>query len=67
VVNRLSKSGNYNFVFDVGGVTAYQTPIILYTDGQNDLTEAVIKELNSTAPPGTNPGDSTSKEGGSKK
>ena len=67
VVNRLSKSGNYNFVLDLAAVTAYQTPIILYTDGQNDLTEAVIKELNSTAPPGTNPGDSTSKEGGSKK
>jgi outer membrane protein len=53
VVNRLSKNGNFTHVFDLAAVTAYQTPIILYTDGQNDLTDTVIKELNATAPPGT--------------
>ena len=57
VVNRLSRSGNFTVVFDLAAVTAYQTPIILFTDGQNDLTEAVIKELNATAPPGTAAGD----------
>lgn len=53
VVNRMSKSGNYTLVLDVAAVTAYQTPIILFTDGQNDLTDAVLKELNATAPAGT--------------
>jgi outer membrane protein len=52
VVNRMSKNGNYTLVLDVAAVTAYQTPIILFTDGQNDLTEAVLKELNATAPAG---------------
>ena len=50
VVNRLSSSGGYTFVIDSAAVTAYQTPILLYTDGKNDLTEAVIKEVNATAP-----------------
>ena len=53
VVNRMSKNGNYTLVLDVAAVTAYQTPIILFTDGQNDLTDAVVKELNATAPAGT--------------
>lgn len=53
VVNRMSKNGNYTLVLDVAAVTAYQTPIILFTDGQNDLTDAVVKELNATAPAGS--------------
>lgn len=53
VVNRMGRSGGYTVVFDVAALTAYQTPIILYTDGQNDLTDAVVKEINATAPPGS--------------
>ncbi|MGZ8898877.1 MAG: OmpH family outer membrane protein [Limisphaerales bacterium] len=52
VVNRLSASGGYTYVLDNAAVTAYQTPIILFNDGKNDLTDAVIKEINATAPPG---------------
>lgn len=52
VVNRLSSGGGYTYVFDNAAVTAYQTPIILFNDGKNDLTDAVIKEINATAPPG---------------
>jgi outer membrane protein len=52
VVNRLSTSGGYTYVFDNAAVTAYQTPIILFNDGKNDLTDAVIKEINATAPAG---------------
>lgn len=51
VVNRLSTSGGYAYVFDSAAVTAYQTPIILFSDGRNDLTDALIKEINATAPP----------------
>ena len=57
VVNRQSRSGNFNIVYDLAAVTAYQTPIILYTDGQHDLTEAVVKELNATAPAGAITGE----------
>ncbi len=57
VVTRMSRNGAYTHVFDLASVTAYQTPVILYTDGQHDLTDAVIKELNATAPAGTTTGD----------
>jgi outer membrane protein len=52
VVDRLSNSGGYSFVFDSAAVTAYQTPILLFNDGKTDLTDAVIKEINATAPAG---------------
>jgi outer membrane protein len=52
VVNRLSTSGGYALVFDSAAVTGYQTPVLIFTDGKTDLTDAVIKELNATAPPG---------------
>ena len=67
VVNRLSKNGNYSLVLDLAAVTPYQTPIILYTDGQNDLTDSVVKELNATAPPGSvTSGDSKAAAPGNK-
>lgn len=52
VVNRLSSGGGYTYVLDSAAVTAYQTPIILFHDAKNDLTEAVVKEINATAPAG---------------
>ncbi len=52
VVNRHSTSGGSAFVLDSAAVTPYQTPIILFNDGKTDLTDAVIQELNATAPPG---------------
>lgn len=50
LVNAKAKAGSYTIVFDVAGQTAYQTPFILYTNGENDITESIIKELNATAP-----------------
>jgi outer membrane protein len=52
VVDRLSNSGGYALVLDSAAVTAYQTPILLFNDGKSDLTDAVIKEINATAPAG---------------
>lgn len=53
VVNAKSKAGGYSLVFDLAAVTPYQTPIILFSAGENDLTEAVVKEINANAPPGS--------------
>lgn len=53
VVNNLARSGGYTLVFDTAAVTAYQTPIILFNNGEHDLTEAVIKEINAAAPAGS--------------
>jgi outer membrane protein len=53
LVNTKGKSAGYNMVFDTSAQTVYQTPFILYTQGQSDLTDDIIKDLNASAPPGT--------------
>jgi Skp family chaperone for outer membrane proteins len=56
-INSKGKSGGYSLVIDLGAQTyapdpsgAYFTPVVLYTDGQTDLTQAVISQLNAGAP-----------------
>jgi outer membrane protein len=53
VVNAKSKSAGYSLVLDVSGDTMNNTPMVLYTDGQNDVTDMILKELNATAPVST--------------
>jgi outer membrane protein len=60
VVNARARSGNYSLVFDLAAVTPYQTPIILYSSG-DDLTDVVIKEINANAPAGALSSTSDSK------
>jgi outer membrane protein len=50
VVNTKAKAAGYTMVLDTAGQSINQTPIILYSDGQNDLTAAVLAELNAGAP-----------------
>ena len=50
VVTTKAKAAGYNMVLDVAGQSLNQTPIVLYTDGQNDLTAAVLAQLNAGAP-----------------
>ncbi len=52
VVNNMARAGGFTMVFDIAAVTAYQTPIILFNNGEHDLTEAVVKEINAAAPAG---------------
>ncbi len=52
VVNNMARTGGYTLVFDTAAVTAYQTPFILFNNGENDLTDAVVKEINASAPAG---------------
>jgi Skp family chaperone for outer membrane proteins len=47
-----AKAGGYTMVLDPSGESQNMVPVVLFTNGQNDLTEALIKELNATAPPG---------------
>jgi hypothetical protein len=61
VVNTRGKAGGYNLVFDSSAQTVYQTPYILYSSGQPDLTDDVVKDLNVTAPPGFNAADAQAK------
>ncbi len=53
VVNADAKAGGYTLVLDPSGESANMAPVVLYSNGQDDLTDAVIKELNAAAPPGS--------------
>lgn len=48
-----SKAAGYSLVLDVAADSVNQTPIVLYTNGENDITEDLLKQLNASAPAGT--------------
>ena len=45
-----TKAAGYAMVLDSASETVNQTPIILYSSGENDLTSAVLAQLNAGAP-----------------
>ena len=48
-----AKSAGYGMVLDSGSESAKGTPIVVYHNGENDLTESVLTQLNAAAPPET--------------
>ena len=52
LVDAKARAGGYTLVIDVAAKSAVGTPIVLYTNGQNDMTQEVLSQLNSTAPVG---------------
>jgi outer membrane protein len=46
-----AKAAGDTLVMDTTGQTMAGTSAIIYSDGNNDLTDVVLKELNATAPP----------------
>jgi Skp family chaperone for outer membrane proteins len=50
VLDADAKAGGYTLVLDVSGESANMAPVVLYSSGLNDLTDNLIKELNSGAP-----------------
>ena len=50
VMDAMAKKQGYTLVLDRTALTMTGNPLVLYTSGENDLTDALIKELNSTAP-----------------
>jgi Skp family chaperone for outer membrane proteins len=51
VVSAKAKSAGYTMVFDTAGQTVNMTPLILYTNGENDITDDILKSINANAPP----------------
>src|SRR5271154_3082621 len=45
-----AKSGGYSLVFDTAAETVNGTMAIVYTSGDNDLTDAILSQLNAGAP-----------------
>jgi outer membrane protein len=68
ILNIDAKTAGYTMVIDISGQSQNMVPVVIYTTGQNDMTDALIKELNSTAPPGaldvTNAPSSSALNGG---
>lgn len=50
-----SKAAGFTFVIDVAADSVNQTPIVLYTNGENDITEELLRQLNANAPAGSLP------------
>jgi Skp family chaperone for outer membrane proteins len=50
VLDAEAKSGGYALVLDISGESANMAPVVLYSNGANDLTDNLIKELNAGAP-----------------
>jgi outer membrane protein len=49
-LNAKAKSAGYALVVDTAAESINKTPVVLYSNNENDLTEAVISQLNANAP-----------------
>ncbi len=50
-----AKAAGYSIVIDSASETVNATPVLVYTNGENDMTDAVLKQLNAGAPVDTTP------------
>jgi outer membrane protein len=53
VINAKAKAGGFTLVIDTASETVNSTPVILYSNGENDITDAILTQLNVSAPPST--------------
>jgi outer membrane protein len=49
-LNGKAKTGNFTMVLDSAALTISETPVLLYSTGENDLTEVLLTQMNATAP-----------------
>jgi len=49
-VQSKGKAGGYTMVIDSSAETVTQTPMVVYNNGQVDITDDVLKQLNAGAP-----------------
>ena len=50
-ITTLAKSRDFTLVIDTAAETSNRTPVILYSSDPDDLTDAVLAQMNATAPP----------------
>lgn len=50
VVTDKAKSAGFSLVIDTAAESINGTPIVLFTNNENDMTDAVLMQLNATAP-----------------
>jgi len=49
-VNGKAKAAGYALVFDTAAESANNTPIVLFSNSENEITEAILSQLNAGAP-----------------
>jgi outer membrane protein len=52
VIDARAKAAGYSLVLDTAAESIANTPIVIFSSGENDLTEIVLNKLNETAPAG---------------
>jgi outer membrane protein len=52
-INGKAKAAGYALVFDTVAESANNTPVVLYSNNENDITETVLSQLNAGAPADT--------------
>ena len=50
LINTKSKTDGYSLVLDSASEGINQTPVVLFSNGANDITENILSKLNETAP-----------------
>ena len=50
VINAKAKAENYFLVVDMAAETTSGSPVVLFTNGENNITDAILTQLNATAP-----------------
>ena len=50
VINNKAKAGNFSMVIDYAAESINKTPVVMYNNGENDITQAVLAQLNASAP-----------------
>jgi hypothetical protein len=50
VVQSKAKEAGVGLVIDIAAETVNQTPMVLYHNGENNITDLVLNELNSRGP-----------------
>lgn len=51
MVESHAKSAGYSLVIDTAAESSVGTPVVMFSTGESDITEAVLTQLNATAPP----------------
>jgi outer membrane protein len=51
VVGAKARTAGFSLVIDTAAESANATPVVLFTNNENDITDAILKELNAAAPP----------------
>lgn len=50
IINAKAKAAGYSLVIDTAAESVNQTPVVIYNNGDNDITAAVLEQLNASAP-----------------